>query len=109
MSIKAKMNEASKLISDSFECRFVAAGLSMTLGSGWIEITLKYLFGSCSPVTKTFCGRQKWKHENDAQRKSSDTYKTVRIKHDTTLRQQLLMLVMDMKPSLLPLSLEKRT
>ena len=71
------MNEASKLISDSFERRCMAAGLSMTLGPGWIEITL---FGSCSPVTETFCGHQKWKHKYDAQRKSCDTYKKARIK-----------------------------
>ena len=80
MSIRAKINGASKLISGLFECRCMAVGLSMTLGPGWIEITLKYLFGSCSPVTETFCGRQKWKHEHDPQRKSSDAYMKARIK-----------------------------
>ena len=57
----------------------MAAGLSMTLGPGWIETTLKYLFGSCSSITEIFSSCRKRKHECDTQRKSSDAYKKARI------------------------------
>ena len=78
----------------------MAAGLLMTLGPEWIEIMLKHLFDSCSPVTVTFCSHQKQKHECDAQRKAQ----MLTSKKDiTTLHQQLLMLITGLKPSLLPL------
>ena len=57
----------------------MAAGLPMTLGPGWIETTLKHLFGLCSAVIETFGCCQKQKHESDAQRKSSKAYKKARI------------------------------
>ena len=71
--------QINRIQSGSFEHRCMAAGLSMTLGPGWIETTLKHLFGSCSAVTETFCGHRKQKHESDAQRKSSEAYKKARI------------------------------
>ena len=82
MSIRIKMDggkQINRIQSGSFEHRCMAAGLSMTLGPGWIETTLKHLFGSCSAVTKTFCGHQKRKHESDAQRKSCEAYKKASI------------------------------
>ena len=82
MSIRAKMDggkQINRIQSGSFEHRCMAAGLSMTLGPGWIEDTLKYLFGSCSSVTETFSNRRKRKHERDMERKSSDVYKKARI------------------------------
>ena len=59
MSIRAKMDERkeiNRIQPGLFEHHCIVAGLSMILGSGWIETTLKYLFGSYSPVTVTFCG-----------------------------------------------------
>ena len=59
MSIRAKMDggkQINRIQLGLFEHRCIVAGLSMILGPGWIETTLKYLFGSCSPVTETFCG-----------------------------------------------------
>ena len=82
MSIKAKMDggkQINRIQSGSFEHHCMASGLSMTLGPGWIETTLKHLFGSCSTVTETFCGRRKRKHDSDAQRKSSEAYKKAGI------------------------------
>ena len=49
--------QINRIQSGSFEHRCMAAGLSMTLGPGWIEDTLKHLFGSCSSITKTFSSR----------------------------------------------------
>ena len=71
--------QINRIQSGSCEHRCMAAGLSVTLGPGWIETTLKHLFGSCSAVTETFCGRRKKKHESDAQKKSSEAYKKARI------------------------------
>ena len=82
MSIRAKMDrgkQINRIQSGSFEHHCMAAGLSMTLGPGWIKTTLKHLFASCSAVTETFCGHRKRKHESDAQRKSSEAYKKARI------------------------------
>ena len=82
MSIRAKMNggkQINRIQSGSFEHWCMAAGLSMTLGPGWIENTLEHLFESCSSITKTFSARRKRKHQCDNNRKSSDAYKKARI------------------------------
>ena len=82
MSIRTKINEGkqiNRIQSGSFEHSCMAARLSMTLGPGWIETTLKHLFGSCLSITETFSSRRKWKHECDTRRKSSDAYKKARI------------------------------
>ena len=71
--------QINRIQSGSFQHRYMTAGLSMTLGPGWIETTWKCLFGSCSTITETFSNHRKRKHERDTQRKSSDAYKKVRI------------------------------
>ena len=82
MSIRAKMDggkQINRIQSGSFEHRCMAAGLSLTLGPGWINTTWKHLFGACSTVTETFANRRKRKHEKDTKRKSSNEYKHARI------------------------------
>jgi len=82
MSIRAKMDggkQVNRIQSGSFQHRCMTAGLSATLGPGWIETTWKHLFGHCSTITETFSNRRKRKHEQDTKRKSSDTYKKARI------------------------------
>ena len=82
MSIRAKMDgrkQINQIQLGSFEHWCMAAGLSMTLGPGWIENTLEHLFEFCSSITKTFSARRKRKHQCDNNRKSSDAYKKARI------------------------------
>ena len=82
MSIRAKMDggkQINRIQSGSFKYRCMAAGLSMTLGPGWIEDTLKHVFGSCSSITETFSSCRKRKHQCDMKRKSSAAYKKARI------------------------------
>ena len=57
MSIRAKMDGGKQINwyqSGSFEHRCMAAGLSMTLGPGWIEYTLEHLFIHTAIYTYTY-------------------------------------------------------
>lgn len=68
MSIWSKMGggkQINPIQSGLFKHHCMAAGLSLTLGPGWIETTWKHLIGACSSVTDScqLSKEESWKRE----------------------------------------------
>lgn len=100
MSIRAKMDggkQKNRIQSGSFEHRCMAAGLSLTLGPGWIATTWKHLFGTCSTIAEKFATCRKRKHEHDTKRRSSNEYKRAEQKNVTILHHLQLIEIMGQK------------